>query len=83
MKKYPNSLDSLKEIVYELLEDFGFTEDLYYVRENTESIMVEFDDIGAVNYIIQEVEKTKYKDFVFVNYLKKGKRHVAIFSIMQ
>jgi hypothetical protein len=64
----------------EYLIDAGFDDSSKYVIKQTPiSVEVDFDDKDAVDYIIEDIRKTKYKELFVVDYKKKQKRHTAIF----
>jgi len=68
-------------LVHEYLADAGFDDMLFIVRETYDAIEVDFDDKEAVYFIIEDIEKTKYKEHFVVDYKKSAmtKRHTAIF----
>ena len=59
-----------------MLSDFGFSPELYIITKRYESIDIEFDDRGAVDYFRQQTE-IEYPNLLFVEYVKNGKRHMA------
>jgi hypothetical protein len=68
-------------LVEEYLEDAGFEPILYYIRPVRDSVEVDFDDQGAVFFIIDDIRKTPYHKEFIVDYKKtvNSKRHTAIF----
>lgn len=68
-------------LVEEYLIDAGFDPFLYYIKPTTDSIEVDFDDQEAVFFIIDDVEKTKYKELFIIDYKKplNSRRHTAVF----
>jgi len=66
--------------VNEYLIDAGFNDNnKYVIKETPISVEVDFDDKEAVDYIMEDIKKTKYKELSVVDYKKKLKRHTAIF----
>lgn len=63
------------------LEDAGFDEFDYLIKERYDSIEVDFDDQEAVYYIIDDIRKTHYKELFVVDYKRSenSKRHTAAF----
>ena len=68
-------------LVEEYLEDAGFEPILYYIRPVRDSVEVDFDDQGAVFFIIDDIRKTTYHNELIVDYKKtvNSKRHTAVF----
>ena len=79
--KTMESASKYKTIVMEYLEDAGFEEIQYFIKEAYDSIEVDFDDQEAVFYIIDDIRKTNYKELFVVDYKKpaNSKRHTAVF----
>ena len=69
-------LNILYSQIIDMLYDYGFSEELYLISKQTDSVHVEFDDKGAVTYFQTQSEK-EYPLMLYVEYIKKGKRHVA------
>lgn len=68
-------------LVERYLEDAGFEPMLYYIREAYDAVEVDFDDRGAVFYIIDDIRKSQYHQEFIVDYKKtvNSKRHTAVF----
>lgn len=62
--------------VEDMLYDYGFSSDLYLISKQTDSVDVEFDDKGAVDYFQKQADK-EYPSMLYIEYIRKGKRHVA------
>jgi hypothetical protein len=69
-------IDALYTKCIRMLDDFGFSGELYIIEKNVEHVDIHFDDKGAVEYFRDEAEKD-YPDEMFIEYIRKGKRHCA------
>ena len=76
MSNEGGKLKILYSQVNDMLNDYGFAEDLYLISKQADSIDVEFDDKGAVEYF-QELADKEYPSMLYIEYIRKGKRHVA------
>ena len=75
------SVEQLRAVVESLLEDAGFTPELYVIKTFVGALAVHFDDEGAVAYFKREVEASPYKDEVIFEYRREGKRHIAYIQL--
>jgi hypothetical protein len=72
----------IKNAVIQMVEDAGFTPELYIIKAQGDSVSVQFDDEEAVDYLMADVEK--YSDAA-QNYIlqkgREGKRHTLTFQL--
>jgi hypothetical protein len=71
------SLEDLRGRVMHMLDDAGFSPELYIIKLHDSAVSVHFDSQGAVEYFQHEVELSEWKDDLIFEYRKEGKRHVA------
>lgn len=71
-----NDINDLYRLVIAMLNDYGFTSELYLISKQSDSVDVEFDDKEAVEYFRTQTEK-EYSTYMYVEYIRKGVRHVA------
>ena len=71
----------LYDMVENLMEDCGFPEDLYLIYEKDDMVIIEVDHKEATEYILKIAEEDQYKDFMFGNYIRNGKRHKITFYL--
>ena len=74
-------MSTLLDVVQDLLDDAGFTEELYVIKDKKEEVFVEFDEYEAVLYTLNISEEDKYKKHLVGHYEKAGKRHRIVFII--
>jgi len=72
---------TLEDIVLDILEDGGFSPDNYILDAKQYEVYVDFDDRGAVDYVIGISMEEKWRDQISANYKKNGKRHRVCFYL--
>lgn len=72
---------SLVEIVEDLMEDCGFSEDLYIIKEAHEEVFIDVDDKAAADYILKVASEPQYSDFMAGQHTRNGKRHRIVFFL--
>lgn len=75
-----NEINDLYHKCIKMLADYGFSSELYIIDKASEHVDIQFDDKGAVDYFRDQTEK-EYPDQMFIEYIRKGKRHVARVSL--
>jgi len=63
------------------MEDCGFPEELYIISEKDDMVIIEVDHKEAASYILKIAEEDQYKDIMFGNTERKGKRHKITFFL--
>jgi hypothetical protein len=71
----------LYDMVEVLMEDCGFPEDLYIISERDDMVIIEVDHKEAATYILKIAEEDQYKDIMFGNCERNGKRHKITFFL--
>lgn len=69
--------EDLRTIILELLEDAGFSPELYLIKNEVDGLSVHFDDSGAVKYFRRELELSQWAKELILEERKDGKRYVA------
>lgn len=72
---------SLVEIVEDLMEDCGFSADLYIIKESDEEVFVDVDERAAADYILKVASEPQYSEFMAGQYVRNGKRHRIVFFL--
>lgn len=63
------------------MEDCGFSEDLYTIREKGDEVMVEVDEKGVAVYIRKDRKRRPIQRIHGMSALKNGKRHRITFFL--
>jgi hypothetical protein len=71
------STEELKEYILFLLEEAGFSPELYILKIGVSSVEVHFDHPGAVDYFKGEVETCDRAEELIFDKRQSGKRYVA------
>ena len=71
------SLADLKREIEDLLEQSGFTPELYIIKMGKDYIAIHFDKKAAVDYFRSDFEYSKLAEFCIYEYKKEGRRHAA------
>ena len=72
---------TLEDIVLDILEDGGFSPEQYIIDSKQYEVYVDFDDRGAVDYVIGISMEEKWRDQISANYKTNGKRHRVCFYL--
>jgi hypothetical protein len=72
----------ITEIVESMLIAAGFSPELYIIRSAGDSVIVHFDDRGAVDFFVEDVElySQHVQDFI-IQKGREGKRHTVTFQL--
>ena len=71
----------LRQLVECIMEDCGFSEDLYIIRENGDEVIIEVDEKAAADYIQKIATEEQYNECMACQYSKNGKRHRITFFL--
>ncbi len=71
----------LYDMVERLMEDCGFPEELYIISEKDDMVIIEVDHKEAASYILKIADEDQYKDIMFGNTERNGKRHKITFFL--
>ena len=74
-------MSSLLDLVETLMEDCGFSEDLYIIKEVEDEVYIEVDDKKAADYILKIADEKQYSDFMAGQHIRNGKRHRITFFL--
>lgn len=70
------------EIVEGMLAATGFPSELYFIRSAGDSVTVHFDDRGAVDFFVEDVELySEYAQDFIIQKGHEGKRHTVTFQL--
>jgi hypothetical protein len=74
--------EEIREVIEGMLESAGFDPILYVIKQYGDRCVVHFDDEGAVDYLMADVEKYSDSAQNFIMYTgREGKRHVLTFQL--
>ena len=71
----------LYDMVERLMEDCGFPEELYIIFKKDDMVIIEVDHKEAASYILKIADEDQYKDIMFGNTERNGKRHKITFFL--
>jgi hypothetical protein len=72
---------SLSELVEILLDDAGFTEEMYIFIDRKDEVFVDFDDKKSADYLRKIANEPEWTDFFVTAYILAGKRHRVSFIL--
>jgi|LakMenEpi03Aug12_release.lakeMendotaPanAssembly.Ray.scaffolds.fasta_scaffold3278495_1 hypothetical protein len=74
-------MSSLLDMVETLMEDCGFSDDLYIIKDNGDEVYIEVDDKAATEYILKIANEEQYSGAMAGQYIRNGKRHRITFFL--
>lgn len=81
MKRHTDGKDII-EIVESMLLSAGFPPELYIIKSAGDSVTVHFDDRGAVDFLVDDVELySEYAQDFIIQKGQEGKRHTVTFQL--
>ena len=70
---------SLSELVNILLDDAGFSDDMYIFIDRDHEVFVDFDDKKSADYLRKVANEPDWVDWFVTAYIIAGKRHRVSF----